>query len=590
MSPPRTFLAALFFGLTACTGTIGDTAGDLSGGGASSGGGAASGGGATNGGGAANGGGGVGGGGPVAACAPGEVRLGPAPARRLAHAEYDNTLRDLLGDNRAPARQFPQDPTPGGYDNNVALAPSEVLLESYLASAETASANAVRDLGAFLPCTPGQDGATEDACAARFIRDFGLKAYRHPVDAEETAILTNVYRSARAITGQTFAGAIRVVIATILQSPQFLYRLEFGTPAAGAGGTGRVALTDYEVATRLSYTLWGTMPDAALFQAAAAGKLHTAADVAGAARAMLSDAKARQGLARFSSQWMPVAKLDTVAKDAKLFPDWNPRIAGALRQEVTELVNDVVFSGDGKFKTLLTTPTSMMTAELASFYGMRGAATTTAFQRVNLDPARYAGVLTRAGVLASGEMSDVDRPHQVRRGVFIRSHFLCQSLPPPPAGIDTTVPPPGANETARQSLERRTSVEPCAGCHRMINPIGFGFEAFDATGRHRTTDNGVPVDASGEIWGVEELATDVDGAFTGAVELAHKLGSSRMAASCFAAQYFQYAAGREPIGDDACVLDALNQRGQRTDYDLRELMVTLLSSPEFLNRQAGDTP
>lgn len=522
----------------------------------------------------------------IPTCGGGPVRLANTPLRRLAHAEYENTVRDLLGESPpAAVQRFPADPRVAGYDNSVNIAPTESLLEGYMESAETLAASIVAKLPNLLACNPQTAG--EEACAGQFIRDFGRRAYRHPPDTEETAILMNVYRTGRGLTGADFSSAIRLVVTAILQAPQFLYRIEVGT---GAAANGLKSLSDFEVASRLSYALWSTMPDEELFAAAAAGGLRTSQQVAAQAMRMLAHTKASQGLARFSSQWMPVADLATTAKDGQRFPAWNPTVAAALKQEMVALVEDVVRNGDRKFATLLTAPYSMLNGTLADYYGMPGAATGGSFRKVALDPARHAGVFTRAGFLGSQSMSDPDRPHAVRRGVFVRTHLLCQHMPPPPPEVAADFPEPQPNETLRQSLDRVTSAGACAGCHKMINPVGFGFEHFDADGRWRDQDAGKPIDASGELAGQDIFATDADGPYNGAAELAAKLAGSETAAACFARQYFTFTQGRPPESGDGCLLAGVHERAKAADYDVREMMLALASSPAFLQLATGDAP
>jgi hypothetical protein len=519
-------------------------------------------------------------------CASGSARLASTPLRRLAHAEYENTVRDLLGEAPpAAVQRFPADPRVAGYDNSVNIAPTEPLLEAYMEGAESLAAAAVAKLSGLLPCNPQTAG--EETCAGQFIRDFGRRAYRHPPDAEETAVLMNVFRTGRGLAGADFASAIRLVVTAILQAPQFLYRFEIGT---GVAQNGVKSLSDYEVASRLSYALWSTMPDEELFAAAAAGALRTPEQVTAQATRMLAHTKASQGLARFSSQWMPVAELATTTKDPQRFAAWTPTVAAALKQEVIALVEDVVRNGDRKFATLLTAPYSMLNGTLADYYGMPGAATGGSFRKVALDPARYAGVMTRAGFLGSSSMSTADLAHPVRRGVFVRTQFLCQHLPPPPPEVAAELPEPQPNETLRQGLDRVTSTGACAGCHKMINPVGFGFEHFDADGRWRAEDAGKPIDATGELFGQDSFATDADGPYNGANELAAKLAGSETARACFARQYFTFTQGRVPESGDGCLLADVHGRAKAADYDVREMMLALASSPALLQLATGDAP
>lgn len=521
---------------------------------------------------------GGGGAGVTTACVPGKVQLGPTPMRRLAHAEYDNTVRDLLGDASAPARAFPADPLHSGhYDNGANLGVSDVLAELYLQAAEALAATAAGRLATLLPCDPR---AGEDACAEAFARRFGGRAFRRPLDQEELDVALTVYRGGRAIPGATFASAIKLVIQTFLQAPQFLYRVELG--AGEIIGPAR-RLTDFELASRLSYALWATAPDEALLAAAAEGRLRTREGAVAEARRLLTDDRFKQGLARFAGAWMPVANLESVEKDGTI---WSQALAAGLRDELLAFVDDVVRKGDGRWRTLMTASHAFAAADVARHYGL--AARPQAVSRVELDPGRFAGLLTRAGLNAFLAKKSISAP--VVRGKFVRTQILCQEPPPPPADVVVSFVDVAPGLSTRETLQQTTAAPVCAGCHRLLNPIGFGLENYDALGRWRDVDGGKPVDATGAVVAADPFVTDVDGPFDGPIELSRKLGDSSVAAGCFGNNWFRYVFGRDEEDDDACTLEQVRGRGVATGQELREIMLALVESPSFYYRREEVTP
>jgi hypothetical protein len=500
----------------------------------------------------------------------------PSPLRRLTRLEYNNTVRDLLGVDMAPADKFPPDEIAGGFSNNASvLAVSPLLAELYMDAAEALSAEAVKNLPALLPCDPAAAG--EDACARQFVQRFGRRAYRRPLAAAETDLLLRAYAAGRA--EGTFAAGIELVIQTALQSPSFLYRFELG--ASPRPGEKLVRLSQHELATRLSYFLWGTMPDDGLAAAADAGQLATLDQLATRARAMLADGRARRAVGEFYRQWLGLGALETVIKDPVVHPDFNAELRAAMRAETQAFVEHVIWSADHRLATLLTAPIGFVNAPLARVYGLStpaGAAT----EMVALPMAERAGVLTQPGVLAVHALPNQSSP--VSRGKFVREQLLCQQISPPPPNLNVTPPEVDPTRSTRERFAQHTADPACSVCHRVMDPIGFGFEAYDAIGRFRTSDGGRAIDDAGEI----VASRDADGAFRGARELAERLSTSAEVRDCVATQWFRYAFGRYDGAGDTCSLAPLRQEFTRTGGDLEELLVTLTQTEAFLTRRALD--
>lgn len=491
-----------------------------------------------------------------------------SPLRRLTRWEYDHTVADLLGDTTGPASSFVPESSQFGFDNNAAgAALNPLVVEQFETAATALAAQAVTDLPGLLQCDVAEKGQT--ACAKQFVRSFGRRAYRRPLTDDETARFDEFYAKNEQAYG--FSMAIELVVRAALQSPHFLYRIELGMPSPETPGALR--LSPYEVANRLSYLFWGSMPDDELMQAAEAGALSTPDEVAAQARRLLAAASGERAVKNFYAQWAQVGMLQNVDREA---PELTPAILDAMRTEVETLADAVVRKGDGKWSTLLTAPTSYMNAELAAFYGIEGPIGD-GFEEVSLDPNRYSGIMTRGALMAL--LAHPRQPSPVLRGKFVREQLLCSPLPPPPNNVDTTLPPIDPSATAREQLEQKTSVEPCSSCHGIINPPGFAFEHFDEVGRWRDADHGLTIDASGELG-----ASDVAGHFDDHTDLLAMLDGSDQARRCVVLHWFRYAYGRDKTEADSCSVDQLETLFEQSDGNIEELLVGLTQTPAFLYR------
>jgi hypothetical protein len=504
---------------------------------------------------------------------------GPSPLRRLTHREYDNTTRDLLGDDSHPSAQFSREETFLGFDNNAtARGTTTLLAEQYLAAAETLAARAVQNVQQLTGCSP-DDAANRDSCARTFIERFGGKAYRRPLTDADRTRLTSLYASSSAQWG--FVKGIELTLSTILQSPYYLYRVEFGAATASAAPNVK-ALTAYELASRLSYLLWGSMPDQALLDAASTGQLTTREQIAMQARRMLESERVHYVVSDFHRQWLGLDLIDAFDSSA---PGFSTDIRPLLHQETAALVDAAIWQEGGKLSTLLTAPFSFMNAKLAEFYGISGV-TSDSFGKVPLDPTARLGILTQGGILAAHSHAAKTSP--VLRGKFVREQLLCNPPPPPPPGVDFTVAEKDSSLTVRERSAMHRADPGCAACHRFMDPIGLTFEGFDAVGRQRALENAKPVDTSGEL-----TATDVDGALSGPAELAQKLAKSRQVESCVVRQWFRYAYARDEQADqDACNVSSLEGAFSKSDGNIPELLFALTQTDAFSYRSipAGEAP
>lgn len=497
------------------------------------------------------------------------ISPGVAPLRRLTQSEYNNTVRDLLGDTSSPANAFPPDQKVGDFSNTaVALTVSPLLAQSYETAAEQLATTAVGNLSTLSSCDPAATGETQ--CATQFIQTFGQRAFRRPVTQDETTTLLALYQANR--SGADYKNGIQSVIEAILQSAPFLYRPEFGVPGGAQGGV--VPLTSYEMASRLSYFFWGSMPDDALFAAASGDQLRSPAQIAMQAARLLADAKAQPAVSQFFGEWLGVDSIANAPKDPVTYPEYTSDVRTAMQQETLAFVDWVMWKSDAKLGTLLTAPVSFLNQSLAQVYGVSGV-TGTALQQVQLDATQRAGVVTQGAVMAI--LAKPDRSSPVLRGKFVREKLLCQTISPPPQNIVITPPSVMPGVSTRQLFSMHATVEPCKSCHSLMDPVGFGFEHYDGIGRWRTLDQGQPVDASGTL-----TASDVNGSFSGAVDLAHKLAQSQEVSDCMAVEWFRYAMGRGETTDDACSLQSLKQGFTKSQANIRDLLVLVTQTDAFL--------
>jgi len=499
-----------------------------------------------------------------------EALDGVTPLRRLTALQYERTVHDLLGVDVDGQAILAADERVGPFKSNAVAPVTELNVDQYMAAAETVAQAALADLGSLVPCDPQDIG--ELSCGEAFIDDFGPIALRRPLDDETRAELRRVLEHG---LEQSFEDGIRLVIQAALQSPYFLYHVE--SPGGDVGEDGRVGLSPFELASRLSYFLWRTMPDRALFEAAEAGELDTPEGIREQVLRMLDDHKAEVAIQQFHLQWLHIDELGELAKDPDLYPDFDAELLREMVDDVARVADYVVREGDAKLDSLLTTPYTFATGRLADYYGIDPVE---GDEPTVLDRDQRAGLLTQPAFLAKAAHGDQSSP--IHRGVVVREDFLCQILPDPPADVDDTPPDPDPNATTRERFAQHTEDPSCAGCHSLIDGIGFGFEAYDAIGQFREMDGNDVVDDLGEIVGGD----DASGTFEGAIELSNRLVESSISRHCVANQWFRFALGRMEGDADAPLLDEIYADFDAS-HDLRDLIVAIAQSDAFRTRYAG---
>ena len=517
-----------------------------------------------------------------AAAAPSHDQL----LRRLTHSQYNNTVRDLLGDFSRPADRFPPEDFVNGFKNQLsAQSVPPLLAESYSAAAEKLALNAFRagDVNHLVSCR--QVPARDAKCRDEFVRGFGRRAFRRPLTDSEVRRYADLFdaqaapgdRSRQA--GQFLDGA-RAVVEAMLQSPKFLFHF----PSSGAQ-------SDDAIAARLSYYLWNTMPDSRLLDAAASGELRTTPGIERAARTMLDDPRAREAVDEFFAEWLRFDRVLTAVKDRRRFPEFTPELAAMMVQETRMLLGHLVWD-DGNFMDAFTADYGYLNTDLASVYQIPPPAGE--FELVKFPAAAHrAGLLGHASFLAANAGPAETSP--TARGIFVREQLLCQHVPNPPPGVNTQVPEPTADHPLprRQRMMAHVESPTCASCHRLMDPIGFGLENYDALGRWRDAEviefeggggrNRTPakkfelaIDNTGEIAGLPNSA------FSNPAQIGRLLAGSRACQECVVKQVFRYVFGRPETPADRETIRAAFNTFRDSGFKFKELLIAFVRAPQFL--------
>jgi hypothetical protein len=512
---------------------------------------------------------------PVETCT--SVEPGPRILRRLSREEYDATIKDLFGIDSHWGRAFVPDIVRGGFDNNAdALRVTPLLADQIGRAAEEIAAEVMKTPANILPCDVAVDGAVP--CATKFFEIVGKRVFRRPLTQADTDRYLALFQKEAAING--FYKGIELALNAMLQSPHFLYRAELGDPNLTASPS-RIRLTPYEIATELSYMLWGTMPDAELTAAADQGMLETEAQIDAQAKRLLQDPRSDAIIERFVTSWLELDRLDSAPKDPMTYPEWNEQLRTSLRTETLTFVKHVIRTGEGTLPELLDASYTFVNAELAAYYGVPAPTVPAGqFGMVSLAGTNRAGLLTHASILATHGKPAGSSP--VHRGELVREHLLCQPLPPPPPGIVAQPPPIDPTKSTRERYSTHSTESLCRSCHELVDPIGFAFENFDGIGRYRADESGLPIDATGEI----VSTTSTNSKFDGAPELASILASSPDVQACYARQWIRYGYGLLDEGPLSCLSNSVATDFQNGNLKVLDLLISLTKTPHFRERRA----
>lgn len=512
---------------------------------------------------------------------------GPFVIRRLNKREYGNTLHDIFGVDPAIARDLPDEVIGAGYTNTL----SPLLIEKYLSIANDVLDKSFSPAGSkptavqrrLLGELPAK-GEDPTLAARRVARSLARLAFRRPPSEAEVDVLLRVFSLARA-NGTSYPQALRWMVKATLVSPQFL----FITPAKAnsSGNTTvaqeRVPLDDYQLASRLSYLLWATMPDAELSALADSGKLQNTEVLAAQTRRLLNDPRSRALFDGFGAQWLGVDKLEGKMFDAQKFPQMTPKMRTAMYDEA-RLVFQEILQKNLRLTTFIDGNFTYLNESLATIYGMEQTVRGQQMRRVTLTDSNRGGILTMPGILATSSFPNRTSP--VNRGVWVLEQVLGEYVPPPPPNVPSLEKQDKqiiANMTLRQRTELHRSNAVCASCHKVLDPIGFGLENYDAIGRWRTVDDSAgKIDAAGELPGGRHFTTPAE---------LKRIIADRKDDFCrsLTSKLLAYALGRQIEGYDDIIVDQMTDSIKKDDYRMQTLVLSVVTSDPFTHSRVTNT-
>jgi hypothetical protein len=502
------------------------------------------------------------------ACDPTVFQPGPSPVRRLTDYQFHNTIQDLFAGLIDPGNSFPQTHIESGFSTysgpNVVSGSSA---QSIMETVEFIGVQVAEKASQITPC----QGGNHAACLQGFLNAYGTRIYRRPLKQDEEQTLLDLFSSLP--EDATFGEKLSVVIEMMLQSPQFLYI----HPEEGEATTqteGVVALSHDALASRLSYFLWDSMPDAVLFERAAAGDLNESEAIWTQVDRMLKDPRAEAMVTRFHREWLHLYRLPGLEKDLGLYPLYNAKLSAAMVEEIDRLTTHLVFETPGLFRNLLDTSVSFVNAKLAQLYQTPfDPAEGSNWVKTTLEPERK-GLLNRAAFAAAHAYPHASAP--IHRGHFIIENLLCQKLVIPPFPI--TELPEVPNGTVRDRLEMHREDPVCASCHERLDPLGIAFEHFDAIGQWRDTyENGTPVDATGTV-------NSPALSFKTSSSLTDQLKNLDAVSACYARQWVRYAYGRSEQKTDTCSLERIQKSFKLSGGSILGLIHAVTQSDSFRYR------
>jgi hypothetical protein len=492
-----------------------------------------------------------------------------AGSQRLTKTEYNNVIRDLFNIQGDFSSSFTEDAKGlSGFTTESSaqnLSP-DIVRDFYDGATKVVNALFAMNPNPLLSCTSG------DACATKLITELATKAYRRPPSADEINSLMTVFKAS---SDKNFAPSLKLVVMTVLMSPQFIFR-HYDLPASTADV---VDLSGYELASRLSFFLWGSIPDSALLGDAASGSLKNPATLEAQVRRMMKDPRISYLASSFGSQWLQLDHFDSTILDTKRFPAWNAAIKNSMKNEPLNFVKSV-FANDRSVMDFVSARYSFVDQNLSQIYGL-GGVTSSQFVQVNLD-SNHVGLLTQPAILAMNSAGDHTVP--VRRGKWVLENILCSAPGAPPPNIPMLPPVAGGDlqgeSNIRARLEQhRTQGASCMACHSSMDPIGLTFENFDSMGYYRTRyQDGVAIDASGQLPSGEKMNNVMD--------LAQVLQKDRRFPACFTAKLTSFAQGRDATtGTDRCSMQAIAAASAGEGKKFSDLVVQIVLDKNFRRRK-----
>ena len=490
--------------------------------------------------------------------------------RRLNEQEYRHSIADIFGPQILVQGVFEPDTRIDGLLSTsttiLSITPSGFSALSALADSIAAQVVNEKNRARLITCKPVSDKDADHACASQMIGHYGELLYRRPLTEEEIADKTRLADDLAKSSGNFYNG-LHYGLAGLLQSPDFLFRIEYAVKDGKA-----LTLDPYSRASRLSYLLWNTTPDAELLKAAQSGELGTPQGVARQVDRMMASARLEAGVRAFFSDMLQLDTFDNVTKDVLIYPKWSNAVAEAAREDTLRTAVDITLKSNGDVRDLMTTPKSYINRKLAAVYGVPFDFSDEWMPYEFPAETGRVGILTRISMLSM--FSHPGRSSPTKRGVAIMDIFLCEPTPQPPANVDFSVVEntSGPLKTVRERLGAHATNPACASCHNHSDPIGLPLEEFDSLGMHRSTENGKAIDVSGVLMGKQ---------FNGAAGLGQALHDNPRFPACVARKLYAYGTGADTEDVKPATFKASYDAFVKDGYRLKTLIKNLANSPEF---------
>ncbi len=510
---------------------------------------------------------------------------GPAVMRRLTQRQYEQVIADLFGRDVVAGGPFDPDQRENGLfavgASQISIAGAGLQQYERMAKNVAAQVTDEKNRAVLIGCAPAAANQPDDACAKAFIGRVGRYLYRRPpTDLELAARVTGAAEATK--TRASFYAGLETTLGSMLVSPNFLFIQEVTEPDPGRPREQR--LDGFSKAARLSFLLWNNAPDDELLAAAEKGELHTKKGLARQVDRMLASPRLESGLRAFFIDMLEFDRFDTLSKDSVLYPKFNFKIGEQEQEQTLRTIVDHLIAKNGDYRDLFTTRHTFLTRELAAVYDVPLRSVGNGWQPYEFGPAaQQAGILTHASFVSLH--SHPGRTSPTLRGKALREVLLCQKVPDPPGNVNFAVVQDTKNpvyKTVRQRLNAHATEAMCTGCHKIMDPAGLALENFDTVGGYRATENGAPIDASGEIDGNK---------FVDAAGLGKAIHDSPAATACVVNRLYSYGIGRKPTkGEVDWLATTLTKTFAADGYKLPQLLRRIATSDSFFRIAPADSP
>ena len=502
--------------------------------------------------------------------------------RRLTEQEYRNSIADIFGKEIAVQGMFEPGIRVGGLiaASTAVLSVTPAGFESFSKMADSIATQVTneKNRGRLISCKPKSAATPDDACATAVLSHYGLALFRRPLGNEELKARVDLAQTMTRKTGDFYAG-LRYSLATLLQSPDFLFRREVAVPNKDGGKDGGkdYTLEPYSRATRLSYLMWDTTPDAELLKSAESGEIGTAAGLEKQVDRLMASPRLETGMRAFFNDMLELDTFNNVSKDTLLYPKWGGAMAASAREETLRSTIDLALRQNGDMRDLMTMNKTFINRNLAAIYGVPFTFDGDWVAHEFAADEGRSGILTQVSMLSM--FSHPGRSSPTKRGVALMEIFLCEPTPTPPNNVDFSVVnnTSGPLKTVRERLLAHATNSVCASCHTHSDPIGLTLEGFDTIGGYRTKENGQTIDVSATIQGKS---------FSGAQGLGRYLHDNPKYPACVARKLYSYAKGVDSDEVDATTVKAASKAFSDSGYHLRTLIKGLIESPGFFQAPA----